>query len=249
MGNYTEGNINTMLDGFKDDWTELYNDRLIRLTKESREYYETVARLILERLNNKEYIIKPICRKESYHIADHIIENVEKEKRSLIKNKNYDYNNENPVGYNKEKRDARYQYYGKTLQNIGEIIDYETPLYTSGARARRAIDLLAYNKEKKVVTILEYKVKKSPEPLLRCVLEAYTYFKLVEMNKEKFLDDFSEPPYEVSKKSSLQTAVFLYKDTSQFEYFNHSKDSEIRKLMRALKIDFYVIDDECLLKA
>lgn len=58
----------------------------------------------------------------------------------------------------------------KLTRDIGEIMDYEVPLFNSG---NRNIDLISKRGEK--LYLLELKKNRSMETLLRCLLEVYTY--------------------------------------------------------------------------
>lgn len=86
---------------------------------------------------------------------------------------------------------------GKVFDIIGKIIDYQTPLKNVRGDKAVKIDLLAYNenenenKIEKTLRILELKRPDSEETMLRCVLEAYTYLKVVD--KAKLLKDFGLP--------------------------------------------------------
>lgn len=90
---------------------------------------------------------------------------------------------------------------GSVLAHIGSVIDYQTPLRNtnkknssdSGPVTVGKIDALSVDHRTKTVYILELKKPgvSTPETMLRCVLEAYTYLQLV--NKAKLLHDFGLP--------------------------------------------------------
>lgn len=92
--------------------------------------------------------------------------------------------------------------------HIGRIIDYETPIMN--VRSNRRIDLLSRNDDKSTVYILELKRSDSPESLLRCYLEVFTYKKLV--NKEKLFESFDIP-----KDYELKAAPLVFKNGTQWE--------------------------------
>jgi len=230
---HTEGSIMTEIKAAFENPTTLYDQDVVKRAGDDQRYSEIAARKILQRYKNNEYIIKPVYRTEGYYVADHA-------ERAKIENR--------PEKYNKEKWDARLEFYRKQFNDIGEIIDYETPLYTSGMTSRRAVDLLAYNSEEEVLTILEYKIKENKEPLLRCVLEAYTYLRLVEMDRTTLLKDFKRSPFAVSEKSEIRAAVFVHKDSKPYEHFHQAENTEIRKLMRELQVGFFSIEDNCLME-
>lgn len=82
---------------------------------------------------------------------------------------------------------------------VGKIIDYQTPLKNVQKDEAGKIDLLAYDGA--TVRILELKVEDSPETMLRCVLEGYTY--LATVDKAKLLADFGLPQHTVIKACPL----------------------------------------------
>lgn len=80
---------------------------------------------------------------------------------------------------------------------IGEIIDYQTPLKTKRKDSYGEIDLLSANDDEKTVYLLELKRKdaKVSETMLRCVLEAFTYSKIVD--RENLLREFGKQGYDI----------------------------------------------------
>ena len=68
------------------------------------------------------------------------------------------------------------------------------------------IDLIAFSESDSALYLLEFKKPDSKETLLRCVLEAYTYYKQV--NQAKLLSDFELPVY-----SNIIPAVLIYKQS------------------------------------
>ena len=72
--------------------------------------------------------------------------------------------------------------------NIGKVIDYQVPLSVKGQNNAGLgdIDLLA--KYKNELMLIELKRPTSDESLLKCVLEAYSYAKLI--NRDKFCDSY-----------------------------------------------------------
>lgn len=107
---------------------------------------------------------------------------------------------------------------GKVFDVIGKIIDYQTPLKDIQTDKAGKIDLLAYNENEKTLRILELKKLDSKETMLRCVLEAYTYLKIVD--KAKLLKDFGLP------KNTKLKLVHLY----SMEKNNIKKCKKIEKI-------------------
>jgi len=205
----------------------LYQQPFTKRAGYNQRFSEIAADVLLRSFNKGAYIITKVDRHEGYYISSHA--DLAKEKRPRKTNQ-------------KEKWDAR-EKFGHSFKDIGKIIDFETPLYTSEDKSVGAIDLLAYDEQSDTLTILEYKRKDNKEPLLRCVLEAYTYKTVVELNKDRFIKDFQVliPKLSVDN-TKINAAVFVYKGSRPYFHYNQSEDTKIRKLMNALNVSLIVID-------
>ena len=87
----------------------------------------------------------------------------------------------------KEEILAKLLFYQREVSGLGHIFDYQTPLKKTKNDSYGKIDLLGYNKDDKCYSIIElkYRPSGSEETLLRCVLEAYTYYKLLDLKQIK----------------------------------------------------------------
>ena len=87
----------------------------------------------------------------------------------------------------KEEILAKLLFYQREVAGLGYIFDYQTPLKKTQNDSYGKIDLLGYNKDDKCYSIIElkYRPSGSEETLLRCVLEAYTYYKLLDLKQIK----------------------------------------------------------------
>ena len=85
----------------------------------------------------------------------------------------------------KEEILAKLLFYQRDVKDLGYIFDYQTPLKAIQSDSYGKIDLLGYNSKDKCYSIIElkYRPSGSDETLLRCVLEAYTYYKLFDLNQ------------------------------------------------------------------
>lgn len=85
----------------------------------------------------------------------------------------------------KEEILAKLLFYQCEVDGLGYIFDYQTPLKKTQNDSYGKIDLLGYNTDDKCysVTELKYRPSGSEETLLRCVLEAYTYYKLLDIKQ------------------------------------------------------------------
>ena len=145
-----------------------------------------------------------------------------------------------------EKTNRIEEYLAKQIFNshlcypeIGTIIDYQTPLKAhndSDNRGLGKIDLLSVNDSNHSVYILELKKSDSEETMLRCVLEAYTYLRIV--SREKLLKDFGLPADYVIKASPL---VFFNRYQHQ-EYIDPKREY-LRQLMKVLNSTPFFIDE------
>lgn len=186
-------------------------------------YTEVVLEFILDNINSfKE--IEPISRKKRrkpynmYHTGEHNPNSIRNEEIIAMEM------------FNQSKK-------GHRMNRIGEIIDYQTPLKSSMSDKAGKIDLLSDSDE--AVYILELKKKSSKETMLRCVLEAYTYLRLVD--KEQLLGDFG-----IESTKSVYAAPLVFWKGSQWDEMQETwKHPKLIELMRELEIKgpFYVKTD------
>ena len=85
----------------------------------------------------------------------------------------------------KEEILAKLLFYQREVDGLGYIFDYQTPLKAAKSDSYGKIDLLGYNVDNKCYSVIElkYRPSGSEETLLRCVLEAYTYYKLLDLKQ------------------------------------------------------------------
>ena len=85
----------------------------------------------------------------------------------------------------KEEILAKLLFYQGNVDGLGYIFDYQTPLKATKNDSYGKIDLLGYNKDDKCYSVIElkYRPSGSEETLLRCVLEAYTYYRLLDIKQ------------------------------------------------------------------
>ena len=87
----------------------------------------------------------------------------------------------------KEEILAKLLFYQRKVGGLGYIFDYQTPLKKTHNDSYGKIDLLGYNTDDDCYSVIElkYRPSGSEETLLRCVLEAYTYYKLLDLKQIK----------------------------------------------------------------
>lgn len=85
----------------------------------------------------------------------------------------------------KEEILAKLLFYQHEVAGLGYIFDYQTPLKKTRNDSYGKIDLLGYNTDDKCYSVIElkYRPSGSEETLLRCILEAYTYYRLLDIKQ------------------------------------------------------------------
>ena len=125
---------------------------------------------------------------------------------------------------------------GKVFDIIGKIIDYQTPLKDIQTDKVGKIDLLAYNENEKTLRILELKKPDNKETMLRCVLEAYTYLKVVD--KAKLLKDFELP-----ENTKIKACAFVFYGGEQHQEMQKNKEN-LGELIKKLDIEIIYLKEE-----
>ena len=202
------------------DMVNFYKRKVVNYrgkTSDSKDYYtEVVAEWILKNIYLFDYI-KPITREKSYKVDSHdgIIKNEEsKREEEKIAMKLFDLS----------------QNQRKVFDVIGKIIDYQTPLKDI------QIDLLAYNKKEKILRILELKRPGSKETMLRCVLEAYTYSKVVD--KAKLLKDFG-----LAEDTVIKACPFVFYGKEQYREMQQDRE-HLKDLIEKLGIEVIYLEEK-----
>ena len=223
---FSKNEILEMIENAKFDIRSFYKQDFVNYvgkTKDSKEYYtEIIAEWLLSHVDlfNK---IKLINREGSYRIESHdgkIINQESNRAEEKIVMKLFDYS----------------QNKGEIFDKIGKIIDYQTPLKNIQTDDAGKIDLLAYNEDTDTLRILELKKSDSKETMLKCLLEVYTYLKIV--NKVKLLKDFGLPKDTIVKASPL---VFF--EGMQYKEMQEDRKN-LKKLMEKMEIEpVYLIEE------
>ena len=208
------------------DMVNFYKRKVVNYrgkTSDSKDYYtEVVAEWILKNIYLFDYI-KPITREKSYKVDSHdgIIKNEEsKREEEKIAMKLFDLS----------------QNQGKVFDIIGKIIDYQTPLKNVQIDDVGKIDLLAYNESKKTLRILELKKPDSKETMLRCVLEAYTYLKI--LDKTKLLKDFELP-----EDTVIKACPFVFYGKEQYREMQQDRE-HLKDLIEKLGIEVIYLEEK-----
>ena len=223
---YSKEEIIKKLEASKSEMGQFYSEDFLNYISETSDkegdYTEIIAGWLLDNIElfNE---IKLITREKSYKVKTHdgIIKNEEsKREEEKIAMKLFDSSKNR----------------GKVFDIIGKIIDYQTPLKNVRGDKAGKIDLLAYNGNEKTLRILELKRPDSKETMLRCVLEAYTYLKIVD--RTKLLKDFGLP-----ENTIIKACPFVFYDGEQYQEMQKNKEN-LGKLIKKLGIEIIYLEEK-----
>ena len=215
---YIKDEIINKLENLKDIST-LYKEDFINYrgdTIDTKEKYtEVIAEWLIKNFNLFDNI-KKITRQSSYKVDTH----------------NGKHNNQNSNRL--EEIMAIEIFNQKSLNILGEVIDYQTPLKDKLEDEAGKIDIISYDKDNKIVYLLELKREDSKETMLRCVLEIFTYSKT--LDKDKFLEDFNLP-----KDTKIKASPLVFFNGSQYKEMADSDNKYLKDLIKKLEIELFYI--------
>ena len=223
---YSKEEIIKKLEESKSEMGQFYSENFLNYISETSDkegdYTEIIAGWLLDNIElfNE---IKLITREKSYKVKTHdgIIKNEEsKREEEKIAMKLFDSSKNR----------------GKVFDIIGKIIDYQTPLKNVRGDKVGKIDLLAYNENEKTLRILELKRPDSKETMLRCVLEAYTYLKVVD--KAKLLKDFGLP-----ENTKIKACPFVFYGKEQYKEIQEDRKN-LKELIEKLEIEVIYLEEK-----
>ena len=229
MSTYSKDEIIKKLEVAKSEMWKFYSQDFVnyrgKTSDKERDYYtEIIAEWLLDNIELFNDI-KMISRENSYKVDSHDGKNKDKDsnrEEEKIAMKLFDLS----------------QNQGKVFDVIGKIIDYQTPLKDIQTDKAGKIDLLAYNEneEEKTLRILELKKPDSEETMLRCVLEAYTYLKVVD--KDKLLKDFG-----LQKNTKIKACPFVFYGKEQYKEMQQDR-KHLKDLIKKLGIEVIYLKEE-----
>ena len=227
MSTYSKDEIIKKLEVAKSEMWKFYSQDFVnyrgKTSDKERDYYtEIIAKWLLDNIELFNDI-KMISRENSYKVDSHDGKNKDKDsnrEEEKIAMKLFDLS----------------QNQGKVFEIIGKIIDYQTPLKDIQTDKAGKIDLLAYNESKKTLRILELKKPDSEETMLRCVLEAYTYLKVVD--KDKLLKDFG-----LQKNTKIKACPFVFYGKEQYKEMQQDR-KHLKDLIKKLGIEVIYLKEE-----
>ena len=215
---YIRDEIINKLENLKDIST-LYKEDFINYrgdTIDTKEKYtEVIAEWLIKNFNLFDNI-KKITRLSSYKVDTH----------------DGKHNNQNSNRL--EEIMAIEIFNQKSLNILGEVLDYQTPLKDKLEDEAGKIDIVGYDKDNKIVYLLELKREDSKETMLRCVLEIFTYSKT--LDKDKFLEDFNLP-----KDTKIKASPLVFFNGSQYKEMADSDNKYLKDLIKKLEIELFYI--------
>lgn len=215
---YKKEEIINKLENLKDIST-LYKEDFINYrgyTIDTKEKYtEVIAEWLIKNFNLFDNINK-ITRQSSYKVDTH----------------DGKHNNQNSNRL--EEIMAIEIFNQKSLNILGEVIDYQTPLKDKLEDEAGKIDIISYDKDNKIVYLLELKREDSKETMLRCVLEIFTYSKT--LDKDKFLEDFNLP-----KDTKIKVSPLVFFNGSQHKEMVEGDNKYLKDLIKKLEIELFYI--------
>ena len=186
-----------------------------KTTDTGEKYTEIVSEWLLNNIDLL-YKIQKITRQSSYKVETH-----DGKQKNLNSNQ-------------KEQMTAKEIFNQGSLNILGKVLDYQTPLKDKQSDEAGKIDIVSYNKDIKTVYLLELKREDNEETMLRCVLEIFTYLKT--LDGDKFLSDFGLP-----KDTKIKASPLVFLNGSQHKEMVEGDNKFLKQLMDKLDIEpFYI---------
>jgi len=192
-------------------------------------------------------------------IADELLRNLKEfDKISVVKrNSTYCRDNHKDIKIdltsNREEEIFAKRIANLSFDELGTVLDYQIPLKdTRKNKGLGKIDLISYNKQNKILFLIELKYAGNKETLLRAILESYTYYKLVD--KVKLIDDCINNQQFIlnklqnsvnSKEIKVVPTVLLVPNcqaSDDLSEIEKCKRPKLLALAKALDIKFYTLD-------
>ncbi|MCL2480461.1 MAG: hypothetical protein FWF38_01975 [Spirochaetaceae bacterium] len=174
-------------------------------------YFEVLAKYLLDHKVEELYkSVKVLPRKQSYKMDDHFVNKNQKKEKWLAK-----------------------LLLNFKLDSLGDVIDFEMPIKSSKLDKKVGeVDLLAYNKNEKILSLVELKLRDNPDTMLHTILQICTYYH--QIDEKKLIQSFKLP-----STTKIQKAILIFKESPQYEQF---KSKYIKQLVKELDINVFILD-------
>ena len=186
-----------------------------KTTDTGEKYTEIVSEWLLNNIDLL-YKIQKITRQSSYKVETH-----DGKQKNLNSNQ-------------KEQMTAKEIFNQGSLNILGKVLDYQTPLKDKQSDEAGKIDIVSYNKDIKTVYLLELKREDNEETMLRCVLEIFTYLKT--LDGDKFLSDFGLP-----KDTKIKASPLVFLNGAQHKEMKGNDNKYLKELIKKLEIELFYI--------
>lgn len=160
--------------------------------------------------------------------------------------KHDDSKRQNKTNRNEERIAALLVSHGYKFSNGSIAIDFQVPLKDKKRDKVGKIDILAYNAESRKIFVMELKRPDNDESILRCVLEAYSYSKIVD--SEKLISDWHTArkseivKIDVADDAMPSPCALIFKGSLQHKQYMDPQNQQTRNLIEKLKVEVETID-------
>lgn len=244
---YTKEETTTQLDSIIDKMNDFYKNcpyRKGNLKKDKISSDEFIAKYIIDNLvflNNGEYLIRGISDDKRNDYFDKARKDIDKKKGS------------------KEEIFQRHIYFDKKLDNeLEEKFKNEDFIwfeFSGYPKIGKGIDLISYDKSKKVLTLYELKFGDVNEHLLKAILEIQTYYQRTRYDKlkkdwKKFNYNCNKPKshYELLdldfNRNSVKKALLLDRRTLAYKQYCDEHTVYMSKLLELFDITVIAFDGD-----
>lgn len=212
---YSEQFVHSAISEKSENVQDFYKQGFVNYkgkTKDTKKFYtEVIAEWLLDKRLDLLEQIPTITRENTYKIPSH----------NGVQS--------NGTSNRREEIIAKEMFLQKELAILGKVLDYQTPLKNKRSDCSGKIDLLSY--DGKTLRLLELKEPENKETMLRCVLEGFTYLKIVDT--KKLLKDFDLPP-----TTKVLTSPLVFNNGTQHAELTEGRPY-LTQLMKKLYVDPY----------
>ena len=134
---------------------------------------------------------------------------------------------------NREEEKCAKRLFNKKDLNIGEVIDFQIPLKDKQLDKLGKIDLIIFDENTLTLYLIELKYGKNNETLLRAILEAHTYYEIIDLDKLKNDYKFKE----IKIKPAVMVVGSNCNSYKELEDINNRP--QLLKLAKKLNITFF----------
>ena len=195
---------------YKEKFSDNSGSVIVNIRGRNNKYNEQICKCIAQNFDKLKNIEETFEPKHSYYINR--------------ENSRYDFINDSPINLTEKRLAICFYNMVRDIDVFHTPLHYETPI---GENKIGAVDLI-YTDEN-YINLIELKSGKSPETLLRALLEIYTYYKKI--NKKLFYKSFN-----LDSKMSFRLIILLEdKTVAAIEANNLNKYVELLNLIKLIQ--------------